>query len=210
MKLPLFFYILAYFQLLFKHYLPVSSDTKIYRFKTFLFPNVIIIVNLISVSIMTNSTTNLPIEDRYFEDYVPGSVYEFGSIVVEEEDILYFAKRYDPQAFHLDRHKAKEGPFGGLTASGWHTAALTMRLLVDHFLSKVAAMGSPGSGPIRFLRPVRPGDELSIRVTILEANRSRSKPDRGIIRAFLETMNQHREVVMTREGIAIIRCRNKP
>jgi acyl dehydratase len=170
---------------------------------------VIIIVRLIVVTIMTNSATSLRIDDLYFEDYVPGSVYEFGSIPVEEKDMLAFAKRYDPQPFHLNPGKAKDGPFGGLVASGWQTAAITMRLLVDHFLSKVASMGSPGSGPIQFLKPVRPGDELSIRVKILEARRSRSKPDRGIIRIFIETMNQHDQVVMTREGIAIVRCRNK-
>lgn len=156
---------------------------------------------------MTNSEFNPPIEDRYFEDYIPGSVYEFGSILVEEKDILDFAQKFDPQLFHLDKDKARNGPFGGLIASGWHTTALAMRLLVDHFLSKVAGMGSPGSGPIRFLRPVRPGDELSIRVTVLKATRSRSKPDRGIIRIFIETMNQHRDVVMTRIGIGIVRCR---
>lgn len=156
---------------------------------------------------MTNSEFNPPIEDRYFEDYIPGSVYEFGSILVEEKDILDFAQKFDPQIFHLDKDKARNGPFGGLIASGWHTTALAMRLLVDHFLSKVAGMGSPGSGPIRFLKPVRPGDELSIRVTVLKATRSQSKPDRGIIRIFIETMNQHRDVVMTRVGIGIVRCR---
>ncbi|MBP1746065.1 MAG: acyl dehydratase, partial [Deltaproteobacteria bacterium] len=139
--------------------------------------------------------------------YIPGSVYEFGSILVEEKDILDFAQKFDPQIFHLDKDKARNGPFGGLIASGWHTTALAMRLLVDHFLSKVAGMGSPGSGPIRFLKPVRPGDELSIRVTVLKATRSQSKPDRGIIRIFIETMNQHRDVVMTRVGIGIVRCR---
>lgn len=158
---------------------------------------------------MSNSTTNLPLHDFYFEDYVPGSVYDFGAIIVEEEDIIDFAKRYDPQPFHLDIQKAKDSRFGGLIASGWHTAALTMKLLVDHFISKVAGMGSPGSGAIRFRKPVRPGDELSIRVTILEARRSRSKPDRGSYRILIETMNQHREVVMTREGIGLVRCRNK-
>jgi acyl dehydratase len=144
---------------------------------------------------MTNSEFNPPIEDRYFEDYVPGSVYEFGSIIVEEKDILDFARKFDPQPFHLDREKAAKNPFGGLIASGWHTAALTMRLLVDHYISRIAGMGSPGSGPIRWLRPVRPGDVLSIRVTIQKTTHSRIKPDRGIIRSFVKTMNQHREVV---------------
>jgi acyl dehydratase len=154
------------------------------------------------------SEFNPPIEDRYFEDYIPGSVFEFGSIIVEEKDILDFARKFDPQSFHLDREKAAKSPFGGLIASGWHTAALTMRLLVDHYISRVAGMGSPGSGPIRWLRPVRPGDVLSIRITIQKATHSRIKPDRGIVRAFVETMNQHREVVMTRTAIGILRCRN--
>lgn len=151
---------------------------------------------------------NRPINDRYFEDYVPGSVYEFGSILVEEKDILDFALKFDPQAFHVDHDQAKKCPFGGLIASGWHTAAITMRLLVDHYISKVAGMGSPGSGPIRWLKPVRPGDVLSIRVTILKAAHSRIKPDRGIVRSSVETMNQHGEVVMTRVAIGIFRCRN--
>lgn len=156
---------------------------------------------------MTNSVFNPPIDDRYFEDYVPGSVYEFGSVVVEERAILDFAGQFDPQAFHMNHDRAQESPFGGLIASGWHTAALTMRLLVDHYISRVAGMGSPGSGPIRWLRPVRPGDELSIRVTILKASRSRLRPDRGIIRSRVETLNQRREVVMTRMAISIFRCR---
>ncbi len=156
---------------------------------------------------MTNSVFNPLIDDRYFEDYIVGSVYEFGSILVEEKDILDFAQKFDPQTFHVDKDKASKGPFGGLIASGWHTAAITMRLLVDHYVSQVAGMGSPGSGPIQFLRPVRPGDELSIRVTILKATRSRSKPDRGTIQAFVETMNQRGEVVMTRVAIGILRCR---
>ena len=157
---------------------------------------------------MTNSLFVPPMDDRYFEDYVPGSVYEFGSVRVEEQDIIEFARQFDPQPFHVDREKAKEGPFGGIIASGWHTAAITMRLLVDHYVSTVAGLGSPGSGPVRFLKPVRPGDELSIRVTVTEARPSRSKPDRGSVEAFVETMNQRREVVMTRTAIGITRRRN--
>ncbi len=156
---------------------------------------------------MTNSVFNPPINDRYFEDYIPGSVYEFGSVAVEEKAILDFAGQYDPQAFHMDHDRAKESPFGGLIASGWHTAAMTMRLLVDHYISAVAGMGSPGSGPIRWLRPVRPGDELSIRVTVLKATRSRLRPDRGIVRTRVETLNQQRRVVMTRTAVSIYRCR---
>ena len=156
---------------------------------------------------MINSVFNPPIDDRYFEDYIVGSVYEFGSFLIEEKDIIDFAQKFDPQSFHVDKDKARKGPFGGLIASGWHTAAVTMRLLVDHYVSRVAGMGSPGSGPIRFLKPVRPGDELSIRVTIIKSTRSRSKPDRGTVQAFVETLNQHGEVVMTRTAVGILRCR---
>lgn len=159
--------------------------------------------------VMTYSVFNPPTDDRYFEDYRVGSVYEFGSIVIEEEDILDFAERYDPQDFHRDPGKAKESPFGGLIASGWHTAAITMRLLVDHYISRVAGLGSPGSGAIQWLKPVHPGDELSIRVTILKASKHRTKPDRGIVRSLVETINQHREVVMTRTAIGIMRCRKE-
>jgi acyl dehydratase len=158
---------------------------------------------------MQNSVFDPPIDDRYFEDYRVGSIYEFGSIVVEEREILDFANRFDPQPFHMDREKAKESPFGGLIASGWHTAALTMRLLVDHYISKVAGIGSPGSGAIRWLKPVRSGDELSIRVTVLKTFRHRTKPDRGIVRSLVETLNQQGEVVMTRTAIGIMRCRDK-
>lgn len=157
---------------------------------------------------MVNSVFTPPIDDRYFEDYVPKSVYEFGSVTVEEQAILDFAGQFDPQAFHMDREKAAEGPFGGLIASGWHTAALTMRLLVEYYISRVAGMGSPGSGPIRWLRPVRPGDRLSIRVTILKAIRSRRRPDRGTVYTRVETLNQYRQVVMTRTAISILRCRS--
>lgn len=157
---------------------------------------------------MANSVFNPPIEDRYFEDYTPGSVYKFGSILVEERDIVDFALKFDPQAFHVDDDQAKKSPFGGLIASGWHAAAITMRLLVDHYISRVAGMGSPGSGPIRWIKPVRPGDVLSIRVTVLKTTCSRLKPDRGIVRSFVETMNQRGEVVMTRIAIGIFRCRS--
>jgi len=158
---------------------------------------------------MTNSTFSVPANERYFEDYVPGSVYEFGSIVVEEKEIIEFAKRYDPQVFHTDPVAARNTRFGGLIASGWHTAAISMRLFVDHYISHVAGMGSPGVDEIRWFTPVRPGDELSIRVKVLEAKRSQSKPDRGAVRAFMEVLNQNREVVMSRSAVIIMLCRTK-
>jgi acyl dehydratase len=149
----------------------------------------------------------VPIQERYFEDYVPGSVYEFGSVKVEAADIIEFAKRFDPQEFHTDPEAAARGPFGGLIASGWHTGSLMMRLLVDHYISKVSSLGSPGIDELRWLRPVRPGDTLRLRVTVLETTRSRSKPDRGVVRTLVETLNQNGEVAMSVKAMTLVRCR---
>ncbi len=156
---------------------------------------------------MKPTAFTIPIDQRYFEDYTPGAVYEFGSIGVEEAEVISFAKRFDPQPFHTDPEAAEKSIYGGLIASGWHTIGLMMRLYADQYLSHVASLGSPGIDEIRWLRPVRPGDELSIRVTVKEAKRSRSKPDRGILRSFCETLNQHGEVVMTMMGINMLACR---
>jgi len=156
---------------------------------------------------MSTATFTVPVEKRYFEDYVAGSVHEFGPISVEEAEIIEFARRYDPQVFHTDPEAAKNTMYGGLIASGWHTAGLMMRLLVDHYLSHVASLGSPGVGELRWLRPVRPGDALSVRVTVVEARRSSSKPDRGIVRSFVEVINQNREVVMSVEAVNFLLCR---
>jgi acyl dehydratase len=156
-----------------------------------------------------SDTFRAPIEDRYFEDYVAGSVYEFGPIGLEKQEIIDFARRFDPQALHTDPDAAKKNVFGGLIASGWHTSALMMRLFVDNFLSHVASLSSPGVDELRWLKPVRPGDELSIRVTILETKRSRSKPDRGVVRTFIETMNQDREIVMSLKAVNFLGCRNE-
>jgi acyl dehydratase len=148
-------------------------------------------------------------EDRYFEDYVPGAVHEFGSVVVVEEDVLDFGRRYVPLSYHIDKEAAKKSIYGGLIASGWHTAALMMRLYTDNYLSKVANLGSPGCDELRWDQPVFPGDELSVRVTVLEARVSQSKPDRGIIRSFVEVLNQKREVTMNLKMVNFVRCRNK-
>ncbi|MEW6349582.1 MAG: MaoC family dehydratase [Thermodesulfobacteriota bacterium] len=148
-----------------------------------------------------------PPEDRYFEDYVPGAVHEFGSITIGESEIIEFARRFDPQPFHTDPVAASQSVFGGLIASGWYTASVTMRLLVDHYISPAASLGSPGVDELRWLIPVRPGDCLSVRVTLLEAHRSNSKPDRGFIRGLTEVLNQHGHVVMTMKSGGFIRCR---
>ncbi len=146
-------------------------------------------------------------EDRYFEDYLPGAIHEAGSIKVSEADIIEFARRFDPQPFHMDPEAAKHSVFGGLIASGWHTASLAMRLLVDHYVSPAASLGSPGADELRWREPVRPGDTISIRVTILESKPSRSKPDRGTVSTYVEVMNQHRQVVMTWKGIGLMKRR---
>lgn len=156
---------------------------------------------------MTTADFAVPINQRYFEDYVSGSTFEYGQISVSADEIIEFAKRFDPQPIHIDREKAERGPFKGLIASGWHTAGLMMRLLADHFISQVASMASPGVDEIRWLIPVRPGDTLSIRVTVLETKRSRSKPDRGTVRSLVEVMNQNGEVVMSLKPLSIVRCR---
>jgi len=144
----------------------------------------------------------------YFEDYVCGAVYQCGSILVEKEEMISFAKRFDPQIFHTDPEAAKQSIYGGLIASGWHTASLTMRLFVDHYLSHVASLGGPGVDEIRWPRPVRPGYILTLRVTVTDAKRSRSKPDRGILRSYCETLNQFDQVVMTMNVVNFLLCRN--
>lgn len=157
---------------------------------------------------MTATDLPVPVDRRYFEDYVPGSVLEYGAITVTEEDMIEFAERFDPQPFHVDADAAAEGPFGGLIASGWHTASVMMRLVADHYLSKVASLGSPGVDELRWTRPVRPGDSLRVRVSIMETRRSRSKPDRGVVRSRVEVVNQRGDVVMSLEALNILRCRN--
>ena len=147
--------------------------------------------------------------DRWFEDYVPGAVHNLGSVVVDEQEVVSFARKFDPQPFHLDKEQAEQSAFGGLIASGWHTASLTMRLIVDHYLSDVSSEGSPGIDELRWLRPVRPGDQLTVRITILDTRRSRSRPERGIVRSQIETMNQDGEVVMRLMTTIFIRCRNQ-
>jgi acyl dehydratase len=153
---------------------------------------------------LSNVDFNVPIQNRYFEDYVPGSVYAYGSITMTEQDILRFAGEFDPQNIHTDPEAAEGGPFKGLIASGWHTAGVMMRLYADHFVSKVASLASPGVDELRWVRPVRPGDSLSIRTTIQAARVSRSKPDRGIVHTAVEVLNQRGEPVLTMTAINIL------
>jgi acyl dehydratase len=156
---------------------------------------------------MNPGTFATPIDRRYLEDYTLGAVYAFGSITIQEAEIISFAKQFDPQPFHTDPEAAAKSIYGGLIASGWHSASLMMRLFVDHYLSQVASLGSPGVDELRWLKPVRPGDTLSIRVTVIEVRRSRSKPDRGILHSFCEARNQHGQVVMTMKALNLLAYR---
>jgi acyl dehydratase len=145
-----------------------------------------------------------PIDDRYFEDYQLGTTYEFAdSITLDQRRMIEFGTEFDPQAFHVDPDAA-----GGLIASGWHTTGVMMRLLVDNFLSAVATLTSPGIDEIRWLRPVRPGDTLRLRVTVVGSRRSTSKPDRGVIHSGIEVLNQDDRVVLTMVAINLIRLRD--
>jgi len=149
-----------------------------------------------------------PADDRYFEDYIPGAVYEYGYATVTEAEILDFARAFDPQPIHIDPAFAAQGPFGGLIASGWHTAAIMMRLIADHYLSKVASLASPGIDELRWPAPLRPGDSVRLRVTVAEARRSRSKPDRGLVRTHVELVNQNDETVLTLTAMNLIAARH--
>jgi acyl dehydratase len=157
-----------------------------------------------AASHMSADAFPVPRDQRFFEDYIPGHVYEFGAITVSEAEIIEFARRFDPQYFHTDPTKAAESIFGGIIASGWHTVGLAMRLLVEHFLPNSASLGSPGVDEVRWPNPVRPGDTLRIRVAIRDARPSRSKPDRGIVFTGMEALNQRDEVVLSINAVSLL------
>ena len=133
----------------------------------------------------------------YFEDFEVGQVFELGEKTLTKGEIVAFARDYDPQPFHVDEEAAEGSAFGGLIASGWHTAAVFMRLYADAVLSRAASMGSPGVDELRWLRPVRPGDVLSARLTVLDAVPSTSRPGRGTVHLLAEVHNGGGEKVMT-------------
>ena len=135
--------------------------------------------------------------ERYFEDFEPGEVLELGSRTVTEDEIIEFARQFDPQPFHVDPAAAAESVFGGLIASGWHTGAMWMRLYVDTMLGSASAQGSPGVEELRWLAPVRPGDTLHGRLTVLETTPSERRPDRGTVRIRGEMVNQDGVTVMS-------------
>jgi acyl dehydratase len=141
---------------------------------------------------------------RSFEDFSPGKIFEAGTVSISEEAIVAFARQYDPQVFHTDPVAATSTIYGGLIASGWHTIALCMRLIVDNVFGHTGGMGSPGVDELRWTLPVRPDDTLSVSVTVLETRASRSKPDRGVMRFRVDAKNQDGEPVLHATGTCFV------
>jgi len=143
----------------------------------------------------------------YFEDFPAGDIHEWGNRKIGEDEIIAFARRYDPQPMHTDPVAARDTMLGGLAASGWHTAALTMRMVCDEFMLDSASLGSPGVPELDWERPVRPGDTLRVRRTVLEARRSQSRPDMGIVNFLFEVFNQDGTRVMRMTAAIMLRTR---
>ena len=133
----------------------------------------------------------------YFEDFAPGWTIELGPRRVTREEIIGYAARYDPQPMHLDEEAARHTMLGGLAASGWHTCAIMMKMIADGFLLDTASMGAPGVEEAKWLKPVRPGDSLTVRGSVRTARASQSKPDRGFVTLHWEVFNDRGDKVMT-------------
>jgi acyl dehydratase len=149
---------------------------------------------------MTLDTTKASEPSLYWEDFREGEAHEFGSVTVTRDDIVRFASEFDPQPFHVDDEAAAKTMFGGLIASGWHTAAMAMRMMCDGYLLRSSSLGSPGVEQLKWLQPVRPGDTLHMRLTVVEARPLNSRPGVGLIKSRHEVVNQHGETVMQMEG----------
>jgi len=143
----------------------------------------------------------------YWEDFPVGTVLSFGAMKVEREDTLAFARRFDPQPFHIDDEAAAASLFGRLSASGWHTCAMAMRMMCDGYLLRSASLGSPGMDQLRWLKPVFPGDTLHMRHTILEARVMQSRPAVGLMLGESVVLNQHDEAVLSMQGWGMMRRR---
>jgi acyl dehydratase len=151
-----------------------------------------------------------PAPTLFWEDFPAGQVMDFGGTPVSRDAVIAFASQFDPQPFHLDEDAARASLFGGLCASGWHTAAMTMRMMCDGYLLRAASLGSPGIDALRWLKPVYPGDTLSVRMQVLEARPMNSKPHVGLVRSQWTVHNQHGQAVMTMEGWGMFRRRETP
>jgi acyl dehydratase len=136
----------------------------------------------------------------YWEDFEAGATLPMGERRVARDEVIAFAREFDPQPFHVDEAAAARSMYGGLIASGWHTVALVMRMMCDSYLNRAASLGSPGIDNLRWLKPVRPGDTIRAQRTVMETRASKSRPDMGLVRMRWEVVNQHDELVMTLEG----------
>ena len=146
---------------------------------------------------------------RYYEDLEAGDTYALeGRYEVDREEITAFAEQYDPQPFHLDEAAAADSVFGGLVASGWHTAAMSMRLVVDDFLDPETSMGASGVEDLEWIEPVRPGDTLRVEIEVLETRPSENRPEMGHVRMKLTGYNQHDDAVIEWVSDGMVRRRN--
>ena len=157
---------------------------------------------------MTTPSTTTPQIDYWWEDLQVGSTRDLGTISPTAEEIVAFAGQFDPQPFHVDDEAAKASLFGGLCASGWHTCAMAMRLMVTHFLSRSSSLGSPGLESLKWLKPVYPGDTLRLEHTIVESRPMGSRPDVGLVRTHWNMYNQHGDKVLHMDGYGMFRRRN--
>lgn len=145
----------------------------------------------------------------YFEDFYEGQEIPLGSKTVTEDEIISFAKQFDPQPFHIDHAAAAASHFGGVIASGWHTCSMMMRLVVDGLMAGASSMGSPGLEKVRWIKPVRPGDTLTVVYLTQQVKASDSRPDRGVVWSKWQATNQHGEIVATIEGMGMFGRRPK-
>jgi acyl dehydratase len=138
-----------------------------------------------------------PVSKLHWEDFSPGRVFQHGPRRVTREEIVGFAAEFDPQPMHLDEAAARATLLSGLSASGWHSCCILMRMCTDSFVLNSASMGAPGVDEVKWLRPIRPGDALTLRATVLEIRASNSRPDMGFVRFMFELLNQAGECAMT-------------
>ena len=144
----------------------------------------------------------------YWEDFKPGDTAPMGEKTIDRAEMIAFARLYDPQPFHIDEEAARQSMYGGLIASGWHTVALVMRMMVDSYLNAAASLGSPGVDNVRWLKPVRPGDTIRAMRTVVETRASGSRPEMGLVKSRWEVFNQSDQLVMTMEGYGMFERRS--
>lgn len=150
-----------------------------------------------------------PVIDVFFEDLVPGEIREFGHHLVTKDAVIAFAKAYDPQPFHLDEAAGDASMLGGLSASGWHSACILMRMGCDAWINRTASWGGPGVQSLKWLKPVRPGDTLRARLQIIDKRQSQSRPQMGLVTLHNDLINQHGETVMTQDNVVMIGLRGQ-